>query len=271
MAAQQPGLPRLALVRPPGPRYPACLAAVRVPIDLQRAQRQHQGYVAALQALGVEVRELPAADELPDACFVEDVAVVLGRHALLTRMGAAQRRPESPSVAPALAEQCTLHAMDAPARLDGGDVLRLGDRLLVGVSQRTNLAGIHRLAEVAELEGIETYPLSIPGHMHLKGLCTALDDRTVVLDLAASQGTEASMETLATLGIDVVGVPEPIGANVLRLGGAVLVSAECPRTALALEARGFEVVRVPGSEFHKGDGRLSCLSLRFPRLGEWVC
>lgn len=266
-----PGVPLRALVRPPGPRFAECVSTVRVPIDVSRALKQHQAYCQALESLGVEVVVLPPADDLPDACFVEDVAVVLGQHCMLTRPGLDVRRAEVASAAPTLARWCALHAMDAPSTLEGGDVLRLGDRLLVGCSKRTNLDGIHRLAEIAMLEGLETYPLQIPKHMHLKGLCTALDANTVILDLPAATGTEASMETLATLDIEVVGALEPIGGNVLRIGAAVLVSAECPRTAVMLERRGLNVIRVPGSEFHKGDGRLTCLSLRMPRPGEWVC
>jgi dimethylargininase len=271
MSSVLPGIPLLALVRRPGARFAECITTVKLPIDLQRARKQHEAYCQALESLGVEVVALDPIDELPDACFVEDVAVVLGEHAMLTRPGVAARRAEVAHTAPTLAGFRSLHAMDAPATLEGGDVLRLGDRLLVGCSKRTNIKGIHRLAEIAHLEGLETYPLQIPGHMHLKCLCTALDANTIILDLAAATGTEASMETLATLGIEAVGALEPIGGNVLRIGPAVLVSAECPRTAAMLERRGLDVIRVPGSEFHKGDGRLTCLSLRIPRPGEWVC
>lgn len=271
MTSAFPGIPLRALVRPPGARFAECITTVNLPIDLHRARKQHAAYCQALESLGVEVVVLAPVDELPDACFVEDVAVVLGPHAMLTRPGAAARRAEVAHIAPTLAASCALHAMDAPATLEGGDVLRLGDRLLVGCSMRTNIDGIHRLAEIASLVGLETYPLQIPKHMHLKGLCTALDANTVLMDLAAATGTEASMETLATLGIEAVGALEPIGGNVLRIGPAVLVSAECPRTAAMLERRGLDVIRVPGSEFHKGDGRLTCLSLRIARPGEWVC
>ncbi len=51
----------------------------------------------------------------------------------------------------------------------------------------------------------------------------------------------------------------------LALGDAVLVSAAAPRTAEALRARSLAVHVVEVGELHKGDGALTCLSLRVPR------
>ncbi|NOY26553.1 MAG: hypothetical protein GXP62_11825, partial [Oligoflexia bacterium] len=76
--------------------------------------------------------------------------------------------------------------------------------------------------------------------------------------------------SLAWLGVDLVEVDEPVGANVLALGqGLVLVALEAPGVARTLADRGLRVVTVPGSELQRADGRLTCLSLRLPALGQW--
>lgn len=90
--------PRAALVRPPSEAFAWAISSTGAAIDPGRARAQHAAYRDALADL-VEVVVLPAADELPDACFVDDCAVVLGGQALLTRPGAPSRAGEPETLA----------------------------------------------------------------------------------------------------------------------------------------------------------------------------
>jgi dimethylargininase len=262
-------LPRKVLVRPVSARYAACLRSdASAVIDVARARAQHAAYVDAIRALGVEVAFVSADDESPDACFVEDTAVVTGpRRAVATRPGAPSRRDEVYAVSAALARELDVHVMDAPATLDGGDVLRVGRRLFVGLSERTNAEGAAALAEVAARDGLEVTTLAVRGGLHLKSACTLAGPDLLLFDPALV--TESDLTTLRAAGIATRAVLEPVGANVLALGDAVLVSAAAPRTAQALRDEGRDVRVVDVSEMHKGDGALTCLSLRIPRAGAW--
>ena len=221
--------------------------------------------MAALRDAGIEVETVPEAADLPDACFVEDGAVLLGDRVVMTRPGADARRAELPSLETALAGHISLRHIEAPGTLDGGDVMRMGSRLYVGRSARTNDAGIEQLSALAAEVGLEVVPVAVPdASLHLKSVCSALDDRRVVID-----ATALPPAVLGDLGLTVHEVPEPAGANVLCFGDRVLVSADAPGTAAWLRAEGFAVVEVPLSEFHRGDGALSCLSLRLPPPGQW--
>ncbi len=122
----------------------------RTPIDVARAATQHAAYEAALASMGCELRRLPPADELPDSVFVEDVAIALDEIAIVMRPGAPSRREERASVAAVLSEYRALHAIAAPGTMDGGDVLRMGRTLYVGLSTRTNEDGAHQLARIVE-------------------------------------------------------------------------------------------------------------------------
>lgn len=262
-----PVRPRAVLLREISPGWERALREHDDgPLDRGAAVVQHAAYAQVLRDLGVVVRVLPGAADLPDCCFTEDTAVVLGRHALATRPGAPSRRAEVPAVAQALAEAgCIVHRMGAPATLEGGDVLRVGDTLLVGRSLRSNDAGIAALAQVAALEGIAVRAVDLPGQMHLKGAVTLAAADVAVVDPAL-----LDPGVVAGWGLQVVEAPETVGANVLALGdGLVLVPAEAPRTAALLQARGLQVVPVPGAEIHRADGRLTCLSLRLPPPGGW--
>src|SRR5262249_34545677 len=140
--ATLPTVPSLAIVRAVPVTLPRALSHIPPdpPIDVERARAEHAAYVDALAALGLEIISIPADDASPDCTFVEDTAIVSGGLALVTRPGAPSRRGETPVVAQVLAEQAGLRllGMDAPATLDGGDVLRLGEVFYVGVSARSN-------------------------------------------------------------------------------------------------------------------------------------
>ncbi|HYN18700.1 MAG TPA: arginine deiminase family protein, partial [Actinomycetes bacterium] len=243
--------PRAALVRPPSDAFARAISSTGAAIDPDRARAQHAAYRDALADL-VEVVVLPAEKELPDACFVDDCAVVLGGQALLTRPGAPSRAGEPGTLAGALAALVDdlhhmtapatldddLHHMTAPATLDGGDVLRLGRTLVAGRSERTTQDGIGQLTRFAEAAGGRVEVAAVPpGTLHLQSAVTALADDAVV-------GTAGLLEQPALRGIPtklVVPPEEAAAGNVLAVGTTVLVPAGCPRTAAAVAALGLEV------------------------------
>ncbi len=250
--------PRAALVRPPSDAFAQAISSGGAALDPERARAQHAAYRAALADL-VEVVVLPADQELPDACFVDDCAVVLGGQALLTRPGAPSRAAEPERLADVLAGLVDeLHRMTAPATLDGGDVMRLGRTLVAGRSERTGQAGIAQLTRFAEAAGGRVEVAAVPpGTLHLQSAVTALADDAVV-------GAAELLEQPALRGVTtkVVVPPEEAAAgNVLAVGTTVILPAGCPRTAAAVAALGFEVREVDLGEFHKADGGATCLSL----------
>ena len=235
----------------------------RVPIDAGRAAAQHGLYEAALRALGVEVVRLPETPDLPDSVFVEDAAVVLDELAVLTRPGAPSRRPEIPSVAQSLAPYRELRFIAAPGTLDGGDVLRIGKRIYVGLSGRTNPAGIAQLAAFLEPFGYCVEGIALTGCLHLKSAITsigAIDDETIVLNPAWVDGS--GFRAGKTVEVDPA---EPMAANVLAIGNSVLVNASAPRTAERIVAAGYDVVAVDQSELAKAESGLTCCSLLLAR------
>jgi dimethylargininase len=260
--------PARVFTRAVSARYPGCLRAdASARIDLYLARAQHAGYVATLRALGIVVDVLPTDDDCPDACFVEDTAVVTGTYTIATHPGAPSRRAEVEPVAEVLACHRTVHRMTAPATLDGGDVLRIGSRLFVGLSSRTNREGAEALARVASQDGLEVVQLSVRDGLHLKSACSLASASLLLYDPRLMG--DAELSALRACGVELAPVSEPAGANVLAVGDAVLVSAAAPGTAGALQARGLDVRIVDVGEFHKGDGALTCLSLRVPAAGAW--
>ena len=226
------------------------------PPDVERARRQHAAYVDALRQAGCEVVLLPPLDGHPDCCFVEDCAVVAQGVALATRPGALSRRSEVPSVREILSRWLRVADMPAPATLDGGDCLRIGRTIFVGRSERTNAEGAARLREVFGALGLDVREVEVPDALHLKCVCSALDDRRVVL----AEGTVPA-ETFA--GFEVLRVPfeERLAANVLSVNGVALVADGFPETRRVVAAAGLRVVTLETTEIAKADGALTCMSV----------
>jgi dimethylargininase len=246
----------IAFVRPVPDSFADCVTArpPDPPLDPVRARTQHDAYRTALAAGGFDVVEVPPAPGHPDSPFVEDTAVVVGDRALATRPGHPSRRGEVDAVAETLAAHLEVVRMDAPATLDGGDVLKVGDRVFVGLSSRTNAAGIEVLSDLCG--GVMAIPVGRV--LHLKSAVTAVDGETVLLH-------RPSLDAAAFEGLRVLDAPggDPEAANVVRLpDGAILVAEHHAATADLLTGHGFGVVTVDVSEFARADGGLTCLSVR---------
>jgi dimethylargininase len=228
----------------------------RLPIDYHRALPQHAEYCDVLRASGVEVVVLEVNRELPDCTFIEDTAVVLDEVAVLTRPGAAARRDETAGIEPELLKYRPVERITAPATLEGGDILRVGRTLLVGLSSRTSLAGAAALDAVARRYGYHVRTVPVLGCLHLKTACTALPDRRLLVN-------PAWLDITALNGFDLVSVPaaEPWGANIACLADRVLAAAEHLQTIDLIRRLGLEVQTVAIDEFAKAEGGVTCLSI----------
>ena len=228
----------------------------RQEIDIGKAAAQHQGYEAALRDLGITVVSLPPDPDLPDSMFVEDPAVVVAEVAVMTRMGAASRREEAAILAPVLARYRPLRWIEEPGTLEGGDVLRVGSTLYVGLSARTNQAGIDQLSEYLRPFGYFVRPVPVRNCLHLKSACTPLDDRTLLANCAW-------FDPAAFQGLRIVDVPpeEARAANVLAIDGTVLVPTAFSSTAALLERLGWKVRPLDISELMKAEAGLTCSSI----------
>ncbi len=251
-------MPPQLLVRRPSPRLEAgeLTHLDRVPADAGLALEQWHGYVEVFRNRGWAITEVAPADEHADGVFVEDAVVVFGDLAVLTSPGAPSRRGELGGVAAAL-EPLALEGarIEPPGTLDGGDVLKIGRTAYVGRSTRTDETGITQLRALLAPRGWSVVAVPVTRVLHLKSGVTALPDGTLI-------GRPENIDDLAAFPA-FLEVPEEHGTAVVDLGdGAVLMSADAPRTAELFAARGLEVVAVPISEFEKLEGCVTCLSVR---------
>jgi len=230
----------------------------RKPIDLATAQKQHHAYEKLLGTLGARVISLPAEPDLPDSMFVEDPAIVLDELAVILPLGTETRRREASSLAHALSKFRKLAYVTLPGTLEGGDVLRIGRKLFVGLTKRSNAEGIRQLAAILAPHNYEVIAVLVTGCLHLKSAVTHLGRNTLLAN-------RAWFDTTPLNGFEWIDVDpsEPHSANALALADTVVFPASFPRTYARIKARGFRVTPLDISELQKAESGLTCSSLLF--------
>lgn len=250
----------IAITRAVSPTLAECELTHRSrdPINVTAAVAEHARYEEALRSLGATVVCAPPEPTLPDAVFVEDTALVLDEIAVITRPGAPKRRRETESIATVLAPYRTLLRIEAPGTVDGGDVLRVGRTLFVGLSSRTNTAGVLQLEALLKQWDYAVIPVAVDGCLHLKSAVTQVAERMLLIN-----PSHVRQEVFGPMELIAVAPDEPGGANALWIGAAVIYPAHFPETAERLDRAGVRVVPVPSAELAKAEGGVTCCSLVF--------
>jgi dimethylargininase len=251
---------RIAITRPVSSSLGECLLTFqkRDPIDLDLARQQHHAYEECLEALGCRVERLPAEPDMPDAVFVEDAAVVLDDVAVLMHPGAEARRLEVSTVAQKLRSYRQLLRIEPPGTVDGGDVLRVGRRIFVGRSTRTNDEGFSQMRSLLEPHGYDVTAVEIEQCLHLKSAVTQVADHALLID--TKWVNPAVFEGFDWIEADPA---EYHAANALLIGQTVIYPSAHPSTRRRLEQAGIEVRSVDISELAKAEGGVTCCSLIF--------
>jgi dimethylargininase len=230
----------------------------REPIQFSMAQMQHDAYAAALLALGISVEVLAPLPDLPDSVFVEDTAVVLDEVAILGQMGAASRKAEIEVMAPTLGRFRNVVSLPPSASLEGGDVMVIGNKILVGQSRRTNTAGLQALQKATAPWGYQVIAVPVHGCLHLKTACTALPDQRLLLN---PRWVDAS--PLSDFACCMTPQHEPWAACQLSVHDHVILDSCHEATIEMLHREGYSVLPVDLSEFAKAEAGPTCLSLVF--------
>lgn len=244
-----------AIVRPPGRDFKRCIShhPLHHTLNLELAMDQHRCYCKTLRDLGVELIELEPDHEHPDACFVEDTAVVHGSKAMIGRMAKESRSGESTRIEEILSEFLQISSVAIPGTLEGGDVVHLPDQLICGITQRTNREG------ASQMERWLQFPVNCIEDrriMHIKSHITYLDRNFVLVN--PKYESEHVLEPFSRI---ILPKDESHSANTLTIEGVVILSKRHDKTTQLVKKAGFDTIQLDMSEFEKCDGALTCLSI----------
>jgi dimethylargininase len=244
-----------------------CRTSPKEPINLDLARHQHQRYTQTLTQLVPDVIQLPADATTPDCVFIEDTCVVIGHRVLINHLGHPNRRSEVGAVRHHFSNLgYDITEMSSIGTLDGGDILVRDNDIIVGLSERTNLAGAAELQRCFQDYSVQC--VQVPEELHLKSILTLMDSTTLVV-----QDSAAGSEILRQLDLElnshqpmtVVRVPDRVSANVLRINQGLIIQGHDPISEdilrQAAQQRGLDVVSLDMSELIKADGALTCSCL----------
>jgi N-dimethylarginine dimethylaminohydrolase len=240
--------------------------------DVMRAQVQHRGLVAALEAEGVEVVHVEgeADGHLSRPFFTRDPLCTVPGGAIIGRMAPAMRRGEERLVTRAVAADGMpiLRTVHGTGLLEGGSFVKVTPRLAAyGTSIRCNEEGARQLREVLDVLGIELLVMPMCGFsIHLDGHLGMVDVDKALVDAAGLPYW--FLDRLREEGIEAIPCPpgEEWAINSLCLRpGRVLMCDGYPRASEALARRGIEVVTIPYDELQKAGGGIHCSTTELVR------
>jgi len=247
-----------AIVRDVSDTFQECVTSfhTKVQIDVALAKRQHRHYCNILSSLGLKLISIEADDILPDCCFTEDTAIVIDDLSIITYPGTPSRVRETIEIEKILSPLKTIVHINEPGTIEGGDVLKIGKKIYIGSSSRTNEEGIRQVALVVEPKGYQVIPVKIKNTLHLKSVCTYMGRGCILL-------AEGYLDDTIFSEYDKVIVPkeEEYCANCLVVQGNVLIPKGFPKTKQLIENKGFPIIEIEMSEIEKAEGALTCLSV----------
>ena len=254
------GTMHIAITRRVSPAINRCELThiAREPIDYERACAQHKEFEDALRSLGIDVISLTAERDLPDSVFVEDVALVLDECAIMLNPGAPSRRLEVASVEKILTSYREIFRIQPPATVDGGDILRVGKNIYVGLSSRSTEEAIAQMKAILEPHSYQVCGVRVTGCLHLKSAVTQVRDHTLLIN-----PEWVSMNDFPGMDFVEIDPSEPYAANAVLVDDTIIYPSSFPKTKEKLETAGIDLLIVEADELAKAEGAVTCCSLIF--------
>lgn len=227
--------------------------------DYSQAIIQHKQYVEALKLCGLQVIVLESCEEYPDSSFVEDVALITPKCAIITRPGAQSRRGEIEQIEPVLkSEMSKVEHIKSPGTIEAGDIMMVGNHYYIGLSDRTNAQGAEQMIAILNKYGYTGSTVELNDVLHLKTGLSYLEN-----NMLAICGEFKNDPVFSAYEHIEISDKESYAANCIWVNDNVIIPFGYPVTKEKMRATGYTVIEVDVSEFKKLDGGLSCLSLRY--------
>jgi dimethylargininase len=246
------------LVRQPSDTYENCVSLnpQKNKIDLHLAREQHSTYVSVLREHGINVIELAPLNRYPDSVFMQDPALLGVKRSVIGRFGEPTRRGEEDALIADLLQtehKSATHRIEKPGTLEGGDIMITDmKKLFVGESSRSNAIGIQQLSAFLPELTVIKIKTSL---FHLLCGCSYLSRGTMIITPEL-----ISPDYFPGFKFVKFGKNDAYASDALYVGdGGVLIPSGYPNASRRLADAGYKPVEVDVSEFHKGDGGVTCL------------
>tara|TARA_Y200000002_G_scaffold348708_1_gene324850 strand:+ start:86 stop:853 length:768 start_codon:yes stop_codon:yes gene_type:complete len=248
-----------AIVRLPSESIINAISSKGLSPNFLKAKEQHQAYIDILKKTGLDVKILNPLKYLPDSLFVEDPALIYNKICIILKPGVVTRFEEASKLKIEISELFDQFFTIEDGYIEGGDILRINNHFIIGISSRTDENGANSLKKIIEKNGGTSEIAITPDNiLHFKSECSLLDEETIL-------ATKNLIETgFFDKKYRIIKVPdsEENGANCLRINEQLLVPKGYPKL-LDILSKDYKVRVLDVTEMEKVDAGLSCLSLRW--------
>jgi len=236
------------------------------PPDLPLMQRQHDAFVAALQADGVEVHymEGEAGNRLKQI-YTRDPLIMVKGGAIVCRMGARIRRGEELAVTRTLANIGIpiLRTISGSGIMEGGSFAWLNEKTCaIGVGVRVNREGAEQVGEVLKRQGVDLLIVELTGYdIHLDVSFLMIDRDLAILNpmgLPYSFLEELTARGIRYIETDPGDDPWIVNSLAIAPGKVLMPEGATNRTLDRLAAAGVSWQTIPYAANHKNGGGLHC-------------
>jgi N-dimethylarginine dimethylaminohydrolase len=240
------------------------------PLDLARAQAEHDLMAEAYRQAGVRVHLLEPQDQArPNQMFCADLLFMTQQGAILARPASAQRAGEERPVAARLAALGIpiLKTLTGTATFEGADAMWLDETtVFIARGLRTNEEGIRQVTRALAELGVETIAVDLPyGTMHLMGMLRIVDRNLAIC--WPRRTPHACVAALRERGCQTAFLSDEMEAergramNMVSLGPRkVLMVDGCPQAQALYESLGIHCLTTPARELAKAAGAVGCLT-----------
>jgi len=248
-----------ALVRKANKNIVRALSSRNLHPSFDKIDNEHSQYVKALIDSGLNVSILESLDEFPDSIFVEDPGLTYKNNYISLRPADKTRYGESAIMAKEVKKLFDDIYTVQNGYIEGGDILRINDHFIVGLSSRTNKEGAENLLGILNSLGASIEIAKTPKDiLHFKSECSLIDEDTILLT------TKMLENNIFKKNYKFFEIPkgEEIAANSLRINNNLLIPCGCPKTYDML-SENYNIISLNVNEVYKVDAGLSCMSLRW--------
>lgn len=238
--------------------------------DHVQVREQQQRVVDVLRDHGVTVLFL---DNVPGASsqhYARDIAFCIDDAFCVARMGTRYRDPEQRALAPLLPRLSKVVRLEH-GRIEGGDVMLHSDKLLVGLSEATDIEGVNelrrRLAELGNPREIVPIPFAHRGVIHLDTKFNIVGENVA---LFARKSFPPDTIRWFERHFDLIEATDQetrhVEINTIAIGGGhVIVRERSERLAKLLQQRSLRPILMDYSDVARWPGSFRCTILPIER------
>jgi dimethylargininase len=233
--------------------------------DYEEMMEEYRKYAETLKLMDLDIFTCPADENYPDGNFVEDPYFVLGNKLIIElNPGAETRKNEYTSLKEYL-PKLPIYVLPKEFTIDGGDILKDGKNIYIGLSKRTQQQAIDAFEEVVTKYGYKVHAVPVPEGLHLKSGMTRVTSRNYVIQKSFEPILLDMQAKDPSVTYFVVPEEEKHAANVLAVNGHIMIPDSCPKTReyVATYYDSEKIHEVSTKQARLVDGALTCSSLLF--------